>query len=518
METTNASLILPESLEKIVQEAEKDCLREEKGEEETTAGAKGSGKDNDISNVTTTFKNTGLKEEKKKKKTKKKKKQVEHDDDRKPAATAGTGKAAGKNTAPTASSSSSSSASTAPTTEVTAATTSPTRYDDPITCTVRKAVAVAAARSSSSSTTATTPYVHRHRPVPNTVGREALGRIRGNTEGVKAAAAAVRACKNEVTLEVIEDGFVIKDNKSGDIVQVIKNKNNKKNRITMNEDGTITISDNDQDVDLLQKDVIEKMYHQSGVYECWNKGCTNKETKQNPFKECERCNNARYCCRKCQVEDWHAYHKNRCTPITSKDNLKNLKIDGTPTQRIHSFSDKYNILLAKITIDTLIDGFDLPHDYHQFLTHACVIWLEDYVPPSTASNNKKKQKGHGKHKKNPKLHIVNVVATRWEDLPPRFHPSINRVKKIEPPSATKEKPVAYQILAYRKGNICDTNVRSLVHDSFVEELAPFKIQYPVKDDQRGLLLSRVDTFVKTINAMALGDAKDLKKAAKPKKK
>ena len=296
METTNASLILPESLEKIVQEAEKDCL----GEEETTAGAKGSGKDNDISNVTTTFKNTGLKEEKKKKKTKKKKKQVEHDDDRKPAATAGTGKAAGKNTAPTASSSSSSFASTAPTTEVTAATTSPTRYDDPITCTVRKAVAVAAARSSSSSTTATTPYVHRHRPVPNTVGREALGRIRGNTEGVKAAAAAVRACKNEVTLEVIEDGFVIKDNKSGDIVQVIKNKNNKKNRITMNEDGTITISDNDQDVDLLQKDVIEKMYHQSGVYECWNKGCTNKETKQNPFKECERCNNARYCCRKCQ--------------------------------------------------------------------------------------------------------------------------------------------------------------------------------------------------------------------------
>ena len=114
--------------------------------------------------------------------------------------------------------------------------------------------------------------------------------------------------------------------------------------------------------------------------------------------------------------------------------------------------------------------------------------------------------------------VSSVVATRWEDLPPRFHPSINRVKKIEPPSATKEKPVAYQILAYRKGNICDTNVRSLVHDSFVEELAPFKIQYPVKDDQRGLLLSRVDTFVKTINAMALGGAKDLKKAAKPKKK
>jgi len=533
--SNNEPLIVPESLERIVHELED---RRGGGEEEAISDAVGSKKNNDVNNVTTQLKNTGLKGMEKKQK-----KQVEeNEDDRKPAAAAEEEKAVVKNTTTSNTtrvekpvSSSSSSSSTASTTEV-AAAIPPTRYDDPITGAVRQAITTVASSSSSSSSlaaattasssttaTSTTPSVHRHRPVPKSVGRDALSRIRGTTEGVKAAAAAVRACTNEVTLEVTEDGFIIKDSHTEEVMQVIKNKDHKKNRITMNEDGTITITDNDQDVELLQKDAIEKLYHQSGVYECWNKGCTNQETKQNKFQECARCNNARYCSRHCQVEDWHAYHKTRCKPITSKGNLKNLTLSGSPTQRIHQFNDKYNILLAKITIDTLIDGFDLPQDYHQFLTHACVIWLEDYVPPSTtttaSSKNKKKQKGHGKHKKNPKFQIVNAVATRWEDLPPRFHSvSIDHVKKIEPPSARKEKPVAYQILAYRKGNVMETNARTLNHASFVQELTPFTLKYPVKDDQRGLLLARVDTFVKTVNAMALGEAKELKKASKPKKK
>merc|ERR1712238_12267 len=290
--------------------------------------------------------------------------------------------------------------------------------------------------------------------------------------------------------------------------------------------GTITITDNEQDVKLLEKDAIEKIYHQSGVYECWNQGCTQQETKQNPFQECARCHNARYCSRTWEVEDWKAYHKPRCKPITSKGNIKNLTLTGTPTQRIHHFNDTYNILLAKITIDTLMDGFDVPKDYHQFLTHACVIWVEDYVPLSqststtaSVSKKKKKQQGHGTQKKKPTFQIVKVVATRWEDLPPRFHSvSIDHVKKIEPPSATQEKPVAYQIVAYRKGNVCQTTARTLVHESIVQNLSPFTLQYPVQDDQRGLLLSRVDTIVKTINTMAAGEAKELKKASKPKKK
>jgi len=355
--------------------------------------------------------------------------------------------------------------------------------------------------------------------MPNVVGQEALGRFVSTSDSFKEAAAAVRACNNEVTLEVTEDGFIIKDYHTEEVVQVIKNKDHKKNRITMKDDGTIEIGDNQQG-DLLKKDAIEQLYHTSGVYECWNRNCTNKETKLNPFKECNRCNSARYCSRKCQVEDWRAYHKNRCKPITSESNLQNLTISGTPTQRIHQFNEKYSIMLAKMTMDALLDGFDLPTDYHQFETHACVIWLEDYVPPSTSTTtNKKKQKGHGKQKKHPKFRIVNVVATRFDELPARFHTcSINGVRNIEPPSAQQRKPVAYQIVAYRKGNIIETTARCFEHENVVTNLAPLKLQYPHKKEQRGLLLSRVDTFVNTINAMTLGDAKELKKASKPKKK
>mmetsp|Transcript_56002 Transcript_56002/g.62615 ORF Transcript_56002/g.62615 Transcript_56002/m.62615 type:complete len:190 (-) Transcript_56002:1322-1891(-) len=114
--SNNEPLIVPESLERIVHELED---RRGGGEEEAISDAVhlGSKKNNDVNNVTTQLKNTGLKGMEKKQK-----KQVEeNEDDRKPAAAAEEEKAVVKNTTtsnttrvekPVSSSSSSSSTST----------------------------------------------------------------------------------------------------------------------------------------------------------------------------------------------------------------------------------------------------------------------------------------------------------------------------------------------------------------------------------------------------------------------
>ena len=61
---------------------------------------------------------------------------------------------------------------------------------------------------------------------------------------------------------------------------------------------------------------VRSLYHTSNpYYKCSYPDCGKEETKRNKFKQCSRCQAAKYCSKECQTKHWKAEHKLHCTDI-----------------------------------------------------------------------------------------------------------------------------------------------------------------------------------------------------------
>ena len=59
----------------------------------------------------------------------------------------------------------------------------------------------------------------------------------------------------------------------------------------------------------------------TGYYQCQNRGCYHTDTLERKIAACSRCKLARYCCKKCQQEDWSARHKKICKKAKEKRDM-----------------------------------------------------------------------------------------------------------------------------------------------------------------------------------------------------
>jgi hypothetical protein len=121
----------------------------------------------------------------------------------------------------------------------------------------------------------------------------------------------------------------------------------------------------------ITEDTVKHYYHEdSDLYKCVREACGKPETKQTPHMSCGRCKVSRYCSRECQVAHWKD-HKAICK-IISSNRPKPTKLMEDSSARMDVWKEKYKPLLQLATfwdlkganpsdeMITVVDLEDLP--------------------------------------------------------------------------------------------------------------------------------------------------------------
>ena len=238
-----------------------------------------------------------------------------------------------------------------------------------------------------------------------------------------------------------------------------------------------------------------RLLYQNEFYECSYPDCEKEETKRNKFKQCSRCQAAKYCSKECQTKHWKAEHKSYCRDIKivddgiESDNINELESDDN-LHRIEKFQEQYGPLVQLFALCTMISYSTKNVNQSQDLlnkTHVPVIILED-LPPST---------------KSPKLSIEGTSFVGMEQLTDSIKSSYEESRRLHETS-TNSGFIVYTCLYY----VCpETGTPS--HSYF-----PYFYGEEYVGWGRQNTRSRYFQYMNTINDMAAGKAKELIAAAK----
>jgi hypothetical protein len=98
----------------------------------------------------------------------------------------------------------------------------------------------------------------------------------------------------------------------------------------------------------ITEDTVKHYYHEdSDLYKCVREACGKPETKQTPHMTCGRCKASRYCSRECQIAHWKE-HKATCK-IISSNRPKPTKLMEDSNARMDVWKEKYKPLLQLAT-------------------------------------------------------------------------------------------------------------------------------------------------------------------------
>jgi hypothetical protein len=235
---------------------------------------------------------------------------------------------------------------------------------------------------------------------------------------------------------------------------------------------------------------VKHYYHEdSDLYKCVREACGKPETKQTPHMTCGRCKASRYCSRECQIAHWKE-HKAICKIVSS--NRPKSKLMEDSNAKTDAWKEKYKPLLQLATYWDLKGA--IPSD-----EMIIVVELED-LPESCSF---------------PRLGIKSFLQEKATDQPDFVQEFRSEMLEHAPDDCDR---VEFAL-------VCST----LANGEPTASMLPFV--YDGDPDDSNSAYSKLSPnarnvffhteamkYINTINEMAKGEKKELKKAARRVKK